>query len=198
MGCGIHLFTERKRTINNVEKWVCIDHFKLNPYYGEGEESQFEFVNIYGDRNYKLFATLADVRNYDNNPVISAPRHLPDDCSDIIKKESDSWGSDGHSHSYLTLKELKDFREENKITKYSGMMTPENAQLVDAGEMPNSWCKSTNQQHYVYREWTYESDVLKTLIEAIEKRKREEFWIYNDEERPDLDDSIRIVFWFDN
>ena len=32
--------------------------------------------------------------------------HLPDDVSVEIEDLSDEWGMDGHSHNYLTLKEL--------------------------------------------------------------------------------------------
>ena len=33
---------------------------------------------------------------------------LPDDVSDELKSMSDGYGMDGHSHNYLTLKELMD------------------------------------------------------------------------------------------
>ena len=32
----------------------------------------------------------------------------------------------------------------------------------------------------------------------MDKRVRNEFWVWGDEERPELDEKIRIVFWFDN
>jgi hypothetical protein len=35
-------------------------------------------------------------------------------------------------------------------------------------------------------------------VDAMDKRVRDEFWVWNDEERPELDEKIRIVFWFDN
>jgi len=199
MGCDIHLFTERKRSINNKEKWVNIDHLKLNPYFRVDDfEPQFEVIPLYDDRNYNLFAMLANVRNYHNNNIIAAPKGFPDDCSDFVNGEKARWGEDGHSHSYFTLKELKEFRNNNKITNYAGFMTPENAILVDKGEMPKSWCQGTNVEGYVYKEWRYKDDIIGTLVDRLEKRIREEFYLYGDEETTKYDDEVRIVFWFDN
>lgn len=199
MGCDIHLFTERKRSINNQEKWVNIDHLKFNPYYGsDSYKEKFEVIELYGERNYRLFAMLADVRNYHCNTVIAEPKGFPNDCSDFVNSERERWGGDGHSHSYFTLKELKEFRDSNKITKYAGMMTPENASLVDNGEMPNYWCQGTSQEGYVYREWEYEDDIVGTLVERLEKRTREEFFMSDTADTSEHDDKVRIVFWFDN
>lgn len=199
MGCDIHLFTERKRSINNKSKWVNVDHWKINPYHGiDKSEPRLNLVELYGGRNYPLFGMLAGVRNYNENPVMSQPKGLPKDCSLIVKNESDIWGSDGHSHSFFTLEEIKSFRKKNKVTKYSGMMSVEQAKKVDSGEMPDYWCKWTSDKSAVYREWEFESDTLKGLVKKLEKRKREEFYLYGNEERPEFDKDIRIVFWFDN
>jgi hypothetical protein len=199
MGCNIHLFTERKRTINSKEKWVSIDYLKLNPYFGEYEnEEQFEVVELYGDRNYEMFSMLASVRNYHNNPIISEPKGFPKDCCDFINKMKHFWEGDGHSHSFFTLKELKDFRKKNKVTNYAGLMDLENANLVDKGEMPNSWCQGTNRQDYVYREWFIEDDKLGVLVERLEKRLSEEFGLPKNTDTLEHDEEVRIVFWFDN
>jgi len=31
MGCDIHMFTETKKSINSIEKWVNVDDFRPNP-----------------------------------------------------------------------------------------------------------------------------------------------------------------------
>lgn len=199
MGCDIHLFTEKKKTINNQELWVNVDRFRMNPYFEQdGHKNEFEIVELYEDRNYILFSMLANVRNKDNNPIISQPKGMPDDCCDYVNKQKEYWGKDGHSHSYLTLKELKDFQEQHKVTKYSGMMTEQNAALVDKGEMPDSWCAWTNQKGYVYREWEYESDTLGVLVEKLEQRLKEEMYYSYDSDIESEYDNIRIVFWFYN
>jgi len=116
MGCDIHLFTERKRTINNQEKWANVDNWKINPYYDgiEKQEREYELCSAYRHRNYNLFSILADVRNYRENKPISEPKGIPNDVSEIVQIEKDIWEGDGHSHSYFTMKELYDYYEENK------------------------------------------------------------------------------------
>lgn len=198
MGCDIHLFTEIERTIGSEEKWVNCDYWQLNPYYGTDEyKSKLKIVSLFNDRNYTLFSKLANVRNYHGNKYISEPKGLPNDVSEVVKEESDDWGSDGHSHSWFTLKQLIDFFKENGIVKHSGYMTPEDAKLVDKGEMPSSWWQGGNLKDQVYREWEHEDTGLKRLIDKINERKRSEFRLYH-EDNEELNDKIRIVFWFDN
>ena len=115
MGCDIHLYVERKVD----DKWITADKWTPDPYAHEGEESRLIVDyddRFYGQRNYDLFAMLADVRNGRGfagcvtgagfNPI-STPKGPPDDISPEVKRESDEWGVDGHSHSWLTLAELK-------------------------------------------------------------------------------------------
>lgn len=83
MGCDIHLYAERK------EKgvWIKAQECDIN-------------------RNYNLFSILANVRNGNSLVPISELKGLPNDVSDGVRKESDGWDGDGHSHSYFTLQEL--------------------------------------------------------------------------------------------
>lgn len=94
MGCDIHLFVERKDS-NSIWQQV------------EG--------NFYDDRNYDVFSILANVRNgYGFAGVdtgegfipICTPKGLPSNISPKILEESNNWGIDGYSHSWLTLQEL--------------------------------------------------------------------------------------------
>jgi hypothetical protein len=119
MGCDIHLYVERK--IDG--KWVTADKWTPDPYAEEGEESRLIVDDdncFYSDRNYDLFAILADVRNLRNagtgfNPI-STPKGLPADISPEVKGESDKWDCDGHSHSWLTLAEIKAYDWNQVIT----------------------------------------------------------------------------------
>lgn len=116
MGCDIHLYTEMRRTINGEAKWVNIDHFKLSPYYDgkDNAEKKYGIIRLYDTRNYRLFTILAGVRNYgDSDVVISPPKGIPADCSNMVAEEAEYWKLDGYSESYFTLKELKDFANEN-------------------------------------------------------------------------------------
>lgn len=196
MGCDIHLFTERKRSINNEQKWVNADNWKLNPYYEENNEdgeSKYNLNSAYRHRNYALFSILADVRNDSENKPISEPKGLPGDISEVVKAESDKWDGDGHSHSFFTMKELYDYYEQNNIVKFSGLVDENGAKEIEAGKMPNSWCKASTRKELIWKEWQQENYVLKNFIEALERHFESEY--YRKEEDSE---KFRIVFWFDN
>ena len=205
MGCDIHVYLERKRNINGVEKWVNIDYFKKNPYYDgvDKYETELEHVPVYSGRNYGLFSVLADVRNYGDVTPISEPKGVPGDMSDVTRKEYEYWECDGHSHSYFTLKELLDFYNKNKTQKFRGMISKQQQLQLDMGILPNYWCQGTNQEGFEFREWEDDSE-LKSIIDPIKERVIDEFYIYDKDDRDlyekiyEKADSIRIVFWFDN
>lgn len=81
------------------------------------DTNEFSPVTAYTNRNYGLFAILADVRNGtgfagvktgEPTTPIDLPRGLPDDASEVYLAEVEHWGVDGHSHTYFTLAELLD------------------------------------------------------------------------------------------
>jgi hypothetical protein len=105
MGCDIHFFTERWTSDNKYEgpkdlaedrdskleeilentehtyRWVSADKWSTDRY---GDDS-WSADELYGGRNYFLFAVLADVRNgYDIDPI-DYPRGIPDDLSSGYK-----------------------------------------------------------------------------------------------------------------
>ena len=86
MGCDIHLFLEIKKK----EKWTFIKELDIG-------------------RSYDMFGIVADVRNLVNAIPISEPKGLPEDVSDKVREELDEWDCDGHSHSWLNWKEIKDY-----------------------------------------------------------------------------------------
>lgn len=96
MGCDIHAFVEVKKN----GKWHTYSEADL-------------------DRDYGLFAKMADVRNYSDWDIkpISKPRGLPEDTAEITKFESDNWDSDGHSHSWLSKEEIQEILEWAKEQK---------------------------------------------------------------------------------
>lgn len=201
MGSDIHIYTEIKKSINSEDKWVNVDNWRYNPYYQEGNnnwERMLSVESIYIGRNYELFGILAGVRDHSNDSI-DDPRGLPEDVSEVTKKESDRWDGDGHSHSWLTLRELKEYQGLHPVVKRSGFISPEAAELLDAGEeTPDTWCQMTTLTTWVKREWEEGCDVLKPLVDKLNERVRDEFYVWGDEERPEFDEKIRIVFWFDN
>lgn len=191
--------------------WFCVDHWQLNPYFGkdEYETCEYNIVPIYDSRNYKLFATLADVRNGDGIAPIDEPRGLPDSVSKKVKEESDYWGVDGHSHSWFLASELFKYQREHSSYRVTGMISPEAAyELDEEGILPTSWCRWTNAPGWTMRSWEVPKCILDNLIEAIKRRMCEEFYIFDygddplhakrDEEINSHANDFRIVFWFDN
>jgi len=196
MGCDIHLYTEKIKSVNGVDKWVNCDHWKLNSYFGDDEyEPELELISLYSGRNYNLFGVLAGVRG---GYEICPPRGLPSDVSDIVKKNSDRWDGDGHSHSYFTLAELKEYYKNNSHTSHNGFINKRQIKELDEdGITPYSWSEWSGP-NLQYREWKEDSS-LKPLVESLDKRMRDEFWVQEEVEDTSKEDSkIRIVFWFDN
>lgn len=145
MGCDIHFYVERREG----DHWVSADTWKKSDDLGEWWKAD----EFYDDRNYNLFAILADVRNGRGfagiktgegfNPI-SEPRGLPDDASLEVKRCAEQWSGDGHSHSWLTVKEIMDF-DWTQVTTLQGIVTPEeyadwSSWRRGRGEGPRSWC----------------------------------------------------------
>lgn len=197
MGSDIHLFSEKKKSINGEDKWVNADYWEINPYFEtDKDERELEIVSIYDDRNYDLFNVLAEVRG--NGPSISPPRGLPDDVSSVVKKESDRWNGDGHSHSYFTLAELKEYYKNNSHTSHNGFLSKRQIKELDEdNHTPYNWSEWSNPD-LEYREWK-EVSSLKKIVDKVDDRMRKEFWVSkDDEDTSKFDDKFRIVFWFDN
>ena len=88
MGCDIHFHSEVKR------HGVWHHHSEHNV-----------------ERNYALFAKMAGVRNYGEIIPISAPKGLPADVTELTKLHSEKYGIDGHSHSWLSAKEISELHK---------------------------------------------------------------------------------------
>lgn len=80
------------------------------------------------DRNYARFAALAGVRNY-HEVDAKSPKGIPADVSDTAGYDIEKWDSDGHSHSYIPIKEAatiflatawepRDFAKEYPLSEY--------------------------------------------------------------------------------
>lgn len=101
MGCDIHLALER----NLKGKWIPV---KFVNEYKEDDGDDFTAMFSYPGRSYGLFNILSfNECRVDRNQLnfVWEERGFPDDVSDMVKKTSDS--SDYHTHSYLTLSEMK-------------------------------------------------------------------------------------------
>lgn len=87
MGCDIHIHSEIK--VNG--KWLHYDQPNC-------------------ERDYDLFEKMAGVRG-DIKNAIAPPRGIPDDATETTKLCCEYDGVDGHSHSWLSSKEIAELSE---------------------------------------------------------------------------------------
>jgi len=95
MGCDIHMVIERKRAKDTT--WtgvVSTDHLRFDDRPPPSE------------RNYAFFSRIADVRTYGDDVKTEQPKGVPEDASDLARQEIERWDCDGHSHSWMPLREF--------------------------------------------------------------------------------------------
>lgn len=101
MGCDIHLFSE-----NLIDgKWVSNTTSIL--IEEEGEDPYTELPQINCPRNYWLFGLLSKGVRTEWEWSFE-PKPLPEDLSLEVQEDINTWSDDGHSHNWLTLRELKE------------------------------------------------------------------------------------------
>jgi len=132
------------------------------------------------DRDYDVFAILGNVRNTDGARQfvsMSDKWGLPDDATKQVKAWARSWGVGGHSHSFVTLKEMLtyDFDRPKKRRALTDIMSYADWLLNRDGiGPPFSYCFSaigndallTNEEA---KEFVNEHK--EVLLEAVEARK---------------------------
>jgi len=126
------------------------------------------------ERNYTMFACLANVRNYDNVKPISEPKGIPEDVSDEANEDIEGWGVNGHSHSWLAWKEIKEYDwNNNKYYEHRVVeFTKDGIKEVEPKWKP--------MKEAISSDW-------KLLFDLMERLAKD----YGDE-------NVRLVFWFDN
>lgn len=162
MGCDIHSFVEKKNSAGSWERVTWPNAGETGPW---------------GWRSYRIFGFLANVRNYSDSPFISNSRGMPEGVSPSVAKEYETWDSDGHSHSWLSLKELLAFNydsemEDRRYTRQIG---------------PNSWDGAATCERGMGKKTTFREFLdggFFTDLAALESLGSP--------------DEIRVVFWFDN
>ena len=117
MGCDIHSFAERRNKQTN--KWEKVeDAFSLDNYDKERLKKD-KGEHPFDWRSYSMYGFLAGVRNYSCCDPIAEPRGIPDDTTDEVREDYEGWGSDAHTPSFLTAKELLEFNYDKPVFKGS-------------------------------------------------------------------------------
>jgi len=177
MGCDIHGWMETKHGgSNNVKVWW-------------NQE-----LEVPRDRNYDFFGILADVRNYAGAKPISEPKGVPSDVSEEVKEEIEHWGADGHSYSYVTLKEFDDYDWESE--SIDGRIST----------IRKSTGEELGKALYDYRQDLSKEELDKIDVEFKHlKRKAKDLlspkwkaYIELMQTYSSNPENVRIVFWFDN
>jgi hypothetical protein len=188
-----------------------------------------------GDRSYNTFACLANVRNGrgfagvltgEGWPVIAEPRGLPEGlqgfgyevpvppyyCEWEKKELNTRWIGD-HSHSYLTLAEIKYFYINKMPSKYTTIGYISKKQYLDLVEndiLPESWCGGMSGPNYIFGRdiggdkhlpegYTHvQTEFSFPAVECTQlKEYIEELSVYG-KEYGVSDENVRIVFGFDS
>jgi hypothetical protein len=130
MGCDIHILIE----FYDIKKkrWVLVDGERYEPvkikslkaqanetdeeYEERIEQFEDNIPDLNVDRNYDLFAYLANVRNNGTIVPLSFPKKSPKDISKDAKRIYNHFGDHLHSRTWFTTVELLCF----DLLKYGG------------------------------------------------------------------------------
>jgi hypothetical protein len=114
-------------------------------------------VKIYGvwhhysvvelQRDYVLFARMANVRNHNNTVPIAEPRGLPEDICLLTQLSSDSWCSNGHSYSWLSIDECQTLVKDEAIKEN---FSNDIKSLFDYWHSEGSWSNDLEQARLVF------------------------------------------------
>lgn len=223
MGTDIHCFTEKYQKNGS---WKPIGGFLTDAahYYSDIKHFQKRcYTNALSPfcmRNYIEFAILANVRNGrgfagcdTGDPVkpISLPKGLPESVSPGIRRIAESWGCDGHSHSWLTVREILEYKRPRIVMrgyvsahKYVDFLKTGNPYPCSSGIMganvevvpPDKILQLKEEQpdvdFFTQIQWTEKSEdsaewLFKQGLQQLKDRCESAFF-----------DDVRIVFWFDN
>lgn len=166
MGADIHIYAEVK--LKNGE-WAMSNAFETQPrrVFGLKENPEDYGLLFYtvSNRNYRFFAALAGVRG--EGPE---PRGLPADISPIVRQEVESWGINGHSHSWMYPEEFAKAFMEHHMSK------AEVAALIER-RMNALWARDLTL--------TILQDYIGVTLPEDDKGNPNAY-------------GLRFVFWFDN
>ena len=209
MGCDIHMFIEYKcgngmpwqadehhqpvwedrcRDDSPREKWCdhCIEAVDKGTTQHKCDNGYINYIQVCAtSRNYQLFAALAGVRGRGPRTDLG----LPNDVSEMVARAADYMGSDGHSHSYMSLDEFKKVLFEELDYKPTDRSDAFYEKWGIIGETDVQ-----RQKRYDNRPPEYTTIV--NYCEKLKEEKSVDKRILGPEFSSEV--QIRLVFWFDN
>lgn len=194
MGCDIH--TYREKQVNG--QWVTADQWEPSEYEDEAGQLVINYdKRAYTGRNYALFGALAKGLRFEFEYGFE-PRGVPPDACEEIRKERTEWDSDGHTHSYLYLHELRDFQRflGTQTLHVTGMKNADELAALQASIAAGTpdwdklypYCQGTNDPRQVH----FAVDV--PALFKIGKCLQDIIDSFSGIDG----DNHRLVFWFDN
>jgi len=203
MGCDIHGYVEIVKYPRSSPDWWT---------------SVIEIDSLVG-RNYGMFGLLFNQRNNDNyKPTQEYPQGLPKykfPEESTTFKESERWGEDAHSHSWISYKDLKENTDWNQevTSNYICFYEPQNdgTLLYRGGFMMSS--ELTDEEHHRIRcgeeitkvikfgegekEYVYKLGTSK-VKDSISSDWQTLFDMMESLAKHVGEDNVRLVVWFDN
>ena len=183
MGTDISMYAEVRKN----KQWIKVgDKFK-NGWYRKNEPiddwNKPYTDHPYDDRNYDLFAILANVRNgsgfagcktsHGFNPI-AEPKGFPEDVTDEVRDKLEDYG---YGYSYFTLKELKDYDWNQTVTHVGVISEEQYIKMKETGENPDSWCGGVCSRDIV----TVSSDTMdKILAKTMDRNHNVRYYVQTD------------------
>ena len=145
MGCDIHMQVEYRTKIDGTMQWCDGNLYEINEFHDiYPDEPKYQRIPLINERrNYSLFGLLAGVRDTDIKPI-TPPRGFSEYASKSITEEYNSWGSDAHTASWLTLAELMNAARSHpdllndlvaELQEYFNRVFPNPAPLITQNEL---------------------------------------------------------------
>jgi hypothetical protein len=136
MGTDIHYFVERR----TAQGWELCRSDQAGP---DGQRYALDFY-CGEERNYALFAILADVKRMTNGGFepVAAPRGFPRD-SPTVRETDLGDGGCYHNATWLTVKELLDFPWHEKTRQFTGWVDAAQYRRFKAAGRPERFVDQT-------------------------------------------------------
>lgn len=177
MGADIHPYVE----IRKDGKWELFEKECFTGDWWDKHNGRLKVITPFNWRQYTMFAMMANVRNGNQIIPIKEPSYcLPEDVSEIVRLLHDDFG--GHSTSFLTAKELKEFDYNQHPIKGGSFR-----------QVLTEFCKPCDSVD--------ESDDLSSVVDYYDFIGIESLFFTHVNELYELapnPDDVRVVFWFDS